>query len=148
MDLGLTGKRAVVLASTRSIGFACARMLAAEGCEVVLNGRSKASVFEARERVLAEIPEARISGVPVDLSDAFEVAGLAERIAGGGLRCDILVNNTNGPPVQRVADTQVRNVSAVHPIFAEIETSAAHSEACSPRCSETILTARSRTSGE
>jgi hypothetical protein len=44
--------------------------------------------------------------------------------------------------------TQPRSVSAVHPIFAAIEPIAAHSEACSPRCSNTIRTARARTSGE
>ena len=44
--------------------------------------------------------------------------------------------------------THRRSVSAVQPIFAEIDTIAAHCEACSPRCSTTIRTARSRTSGE
>jgi hypothetical protein len=44
--------------------------------------------------------------------------------------------------------TQPRSVSGVHPIFAAIELIAAHSEACSPRCSNTIRTARDRTSGE
>jgi hypothetical protein len=44
--------------------------------------------------------------------------------------------------------TQPRSVSAVHPIFDAIELIAAHSEACSPRCSNIIRTARARTSGE
>jgi len=41
-----------------------------------------------------------------------------------------------------------RSVSALQPIFVAIEVIAAHSEACSPRCSNTIRTARARTSGE
>ncbi len=44
--------------------------------------------------------------------------------------------------------TQLRSVSAVQPIFDAIEPIAAHSEAYSPRCSNTIRTARDRTSGE
>jgi hypothetical protein len=44
--------------------------------------------------------------------------------------------------------TQPRSVSAVHPIFDAIELIAAHSETCSPRCSNTIRTARARNSSE
>jgi hypothetical protein len=44
--------------------------------------------------------------------------------------------------------THSRNVSALQPIFAAIEPIAAHCELCSPRCSNTIRTARSRNSGE
>ena len=44
--------------------------------------------------------------------------------------------------------TQLRNVSAAHPIFSAIEVIAAHCDAWSLRCSNTIRTARCRTSGE
>src|SRR5690606_1796763 len=44
--------------------------------------------------------------------------------------------------------TQLRSVSAVHPIFPAIDSIAAHCELCVPWCSSTIRTARSRTSGE
>lgn len=44
--------------------------------------------------------------------------------------------------------THLRRVSAVHPIFAAIDSIAAHCDSCSPSCSNTSLTARSRTSGE
>ena len=39
MDLGLKGKRAIVCASSRGLGFACASALAREGADVVINGR-------------------------------------------------------------------------------------------------------------
>jgi len=42
MDLGLDGKTALLLASTRGLGFACARALVAEGVQVVINGRDAA----------------------------------------------------------------------------------------------------------
>ena len=52
-------------------------------------------------------------------------------------------------PASRCAwRTHDRSVSAVHPILPAIEPIEAHSEACSPRCSSTIRTARCRTSGE
>jgi hypothetical protein len=47
-----------------------------------------------------------------------------------------------------VRRTHFRSVSAEQPIFYAIEPIASHSEAYSPRCSKTIRTARSRTSGE
>jgi 3-oxoacyl-[acyl-carrier protein] reductase len=44
MDLGLTGRTAVVCASTRGLGRACATELARAGCTVVVNGRDPAAV--------------------------------------------------------------------------------------------------------
>ncbi len=51
MDLQLAGKRALVTGSTSGIGFATARSLAAEGAEVILNGRSRASVVMSGVRL-------------------------------------------------------------------------------------------------
>src|SRR5829696_8723957 len=57
-----------------------------------------------------------------------------------------------GPPrtpwSRSACRTQLRNVSPEQPILAAIEWIAAHCEACSPWWSKTILTARSRISGE
>ena len=39
MDLGIAGRKAIVCASSRGLGKACARALAEAGCEVVINGR-------------------------------------------------------------------------------------------------------------
>ena len=39
MDLGISGRKAIVCASSRGLGKACARALAEAGCEVVINGR-------------------------------------------------------------------------------------------------------------
>ncbi len=44
MDLGISGRRAIVCASSRGLGRACAQALAAAGCEVVINGRDEESV--------------------------------------------------------------------------------------------------------
>src|ERR1700746_1081114 len=53
MDLGLSGRRAIVCASSRGLGRACAQALAAAGCEVVINGldaaRLEATANELRK---------------------------------------------------------------------------------------------------
>src|SRR3954471_16977686 len=93
MDLGLTGRTAVVCASTRGLGRACATELARAGCTGVVNGRDPAAV----ERAAAEIAEqtgATTVPVAVDLDDP----GAPERLIGAVGQVDILVNNNGGPP--------------------------------------------------
>ena len=47
MDLGIQGKNAIVCASSRGLGRACAISLAREGANVILNGRDQAALSEA-----------------------------------------------------------------------------------------------------
>ena len=54
MDLGLSGRRALVTASTGGIGLRIAAALAREGAEVVVNGRSADRVAAAVERLTAD----------------------------------------------------------------------------------------------
>ena len=90
MDLGIAGKRALVLGASRGLGRGIATALAAEGAKVVLAARN-------RER-LAEVAAAlKGQSEPVDLGDPASVERLAKAVlAGGGV--DILINNTGGPP--------------------------------------------------
>lgn len=89
MDLQLTGKRALVTGSTAGIGFAIASRLAAEGAEVIINGRSRSGVSAAVARLIEAVPCARVSGVAADLSGA---AG-CEALVASCPEVDILVNN-------------------------------------------------------
>jgi NAD(P)-dependent dehydrogenase (short-subunit alcohol dehydrogenase family) len=89
MDLQLKDKRALVTGSTAGIGFAIARELAAEGAQVIINGRSPARVVAAAARLGEAVPGARVVGVAADLATA---AGVAELIEACG-EVDILVNN-------------------------------------------------------
>ena len=93
MDLGIAGKRALVLGASRGLGRAIATALAAEGAEVVLAARNRERLAE----VAAAIKTPRARAEIVDLADEASVNGLAQRLleAGG---VDILVNNTGGPP--------------------------------------------------
>jgi NAD(P)-dependent dehydrogenase (short-subunit alcohol dehydrogenase family) len=89
MKIDLSGKRALVTASTGGIGYSIAKGLAAAGATVIMNGRSDKSVNEAVARLQAELPGAAISGVAADLSNA---QGAAALVSGAGV-IDVLVNN-------------------------------------------------------
>ena len=89
MELGLRERKALVTGSTAGIGFAVARMLAGEGADVVVNGRTQQRVDEAIARIREEFPSADLSGVAADLGAADGCADLLERVPA----VDILVNN-------------------------------------------------------
>jgi len=98
VDLGLTGRTAVVCGASSGIGLGIAESLTAEGANVVM--------FARREDVLEREAD-RLGGVAVagdvTSSDDLErlVATAVERFGG----VDILVNNSGGPP--RVAATEL-----------------------------------------
>jgi NAD(P)-dependent dehydrogenase (short-subunit alcohol dehydrogenase family) len=87
-----TGMRAVVTGATSGIGEAIARRLAAEGITVVLVGRSEQRLGEARQRILASVPDADLQLERADLALLADVRELAERLAAGALP-DVVVSN-------------------------------------------------------
>jgi NAD(P)-dependent dehydrogenase (short-subunit alcohol dehydrogenase family) len=89
MDLGIRGKRALVTGSTAGIGLATAAALAAEGAEVIVNGRTIARVDAAIETVKRQVPDARVTGMAADVSGADG----CDRLAAEAGALDILVNN-------------------------------------------------------
>jgi len=89
MKINLTGKRALVTASTGGIGYSIAKGLANAGATVIVNGRSGTSVDTAVARLKAELPDAYVIGAAADLSSAQGAAALAD--AAGAI--DVLVNN-------------------------------------------------------
>ncbi|HYC32287.1 MAG TPA: SDR family oxidoreductase [Gemmatimonadales bacterium] len=89
MELRLRERRALVTGSTAGIGFATARMLAGEGADVVVNGRTPERVAAAIARIREEFPSAELTGVAADLGSADGCADLLERVPA----VDILVNN-------------------------------------------------------
>lgn len=93
MDLGIAGRNAIVCASSKGLGRACAVELARAGARVAINGRDA----DLLERVRAEIAEetgAEVIGIPGDMSTPEGRAALL----GAFDRVDILVNNNGGPP--------------------------------------------------
>lgn len=89
MHIDLTGKTAIVTGSTAGIGLAAVRGLAASGAQVVLSGRSQASVDRALAAVRAELPDTTVTGFAGDLGTAEGCAALVAAHPA----CDILVNN-------------------------------------------------------
>ena len=91
MDLQLTGRRALVTGSSSGIGEAIARMLAREGCAVVVHGRNR----ERAETVAAGIGAAGIALGDLSTDDgAAAVHAQALEALGGGI--EILINNAGG----------------------------------------------------
>ena len=99
MDLGIAGRRALVCASSRGLGRACARALAAEGVELVLNGRDAARLEETAEAIHRE-SGVRVVAVAADLDTEEGRAALLAAAADP----DILVNNNGGPAPGRFED--------------------------------------------
>ena len=94
MHLGLTDKIAIVTGSSRGLGLASAKALAAEGCRVTLCARTEQTLRDAaREVAGAAGGEDRVRAVAADVSQPGGVALVIERTvqAFGGI--DVLVNN-------------------------------------------------------
>ncbi|WP_419929490.1 SDR family oxidoreductase [Candidatus Poriferisocius sp.] len=101
MDLGISGRRALVAASSAGLGLATAVALAEAGCQVVMNGRDPDRLNQAAGGVPGAIP------IVGDVSDSAGAAALVEAAteALGGI--DILVTNAGGPPGGNWASTDI-----------------------------------------
>ncbi|MGX5737089.1 SDR family oxidoreductase [Bosea thiooxidans] len=93
MDLGIAGRTAIVCASSKGLGRACAESLAQAGCTVVINGRD-AATLEATAASLRAATGAKIIAVVADVSTR---AG-QDALLAAAPEPDILVNNNGGPP--------------------------------------------------
>lgn len=93
MDMGLTGKRALVCASSKGLGLGCARALAAEGVNLVMNARGQDALDAAADTIRAEFG-VEVTTVAADITTEAGQAAVLE--AAGDL--DILVTNAGGPP--------------------------------------------------
>ena len=89
MDLQLTGKTALVTASTGGIGREIARSLAREGSTVIVNGRSAASVEAALADIRASVPNAKLAALAADNGTTAGVETTLREFP----EVDILINN-------------------------------------------------------
>jgi NAD(P)-dependent dehydrogenase (short-subunit alcohol dehydrogenase family) len=89
MDLHLQGKTAFVSGSSRGIGYAIASALAAEGVQLIVNGRDAQRLEAAIERLRGEHPSSNARGIVADFAKPREVSQLIESLG----EVDILVNN-------------------------------------------------------
>lgn len=93
MDLGISGKRALVCASSKGLGRGCAEALAEAGVNLVLNARGA----EALEETATAIRDAYGVDVVTVAADISTAEGQAKVLEAAG-QIDILVNNAGGPP--------------------------------------------------
>lgn len=99
MDLGIAGKKALVCASSRGLGLACATALAREGCEVTINGRHR-DALEGAAAQIESVAGRRPRIVVADLNTEEGRASLIEACP----EPDILINNNAGPEPGKIAD--------------------------------------------
>lgn len=93
MDMGIAGRTALVCASTKGLGFACASALARAGARVIVNGRDAPTVADAASIISRETGAETIP-IAADLSTERGRTSLIEAVP----PIDILVNNNGGPP--------------------------------------------------
>jgi 3-oxoacyl-[acyl-carrier protein] reductase len=93
MDLGIAGRSAIVCASSKGLGRACATALAQAGCKVIVNGRDGATA-QATAQAIRAATGAEIAVVAGDVGDPQ----VREALLAACPEPDILVNNNGGPP--------------------------------------------------
>ena len=96
MDLGLKDQIAIVTGSSRGLGLASARALAAEGCRVCLCARAAGPLEAARQLVVAAAGGAgadRVLAVTADVSQADGIADVVSKAVAAFGGIDVLVNN-------------------------------------------------------
>jgi 3-oxoacyl-[acyl-carrier protein] reductase len=98
VDLGIKGRKAIVCASSKGLGRACALALAEAGCVVVINGRNR----DELARTAKDISERTGATALEVVGDLDGPATRAELIAACP-SADILVNNNGGPPFKGFA---------------------------------------------
>ena len=92
MDLGIRGRRAIVMASSRGLGHACAESLAREGVDVTINGRD-ATTLTAIAAELTTRHGVAVRAVAGDVTEPATRAALLDACP----EPDILVTNNGGP---------------------------------------------------
>lgn len=93
MDLGLAGKSAILMASSRGLGRACAESLAREGVDVVINGRTAEDVTRACEELIS-VYSVKVTGVVGDAS----TSEVHDALLAACPEPDIVLLNGEGPP--------------------------------------------------
>lgn len=99
MDLGISGRTAIVCASSKGLGRGCAQALAEAGCTVVINGRDAASLEATASQIRAGTGA---TVIPV-VADVSSRAG-QDALLAAAPNPDILINNNGGPPPKPFRD--------------------------------------------
>ena len=104
MDLGLTGRVAIIGGGSKGLGRACADALAQEGANLSICSRN-AEELEAAAAEIRAATGAEVLAVPADLSRLEDIQRLVQSTLDRFGRLDIAVANSGGPPAGRATDT-------------------------------------------
>jgi 3-oxoacyl-[acyl-carrier protein] reductase len=102
VDLGLTGRVALVAGGSSGIGLACAREFAAEGAHVAICGRDP-DRLAAAERELAAVATGRVSATAVDVTDTDAARRWVDAVAADLGGAHVLLVSGGSPPVGTAA---------------------------------------------
>jgi 3-oxoacyl-[acyl-carrier protein] reductase len=108
MDLGLSGKRAIVAAASQGLGAAIAEVLAGEGCVVEICSRSHDRAAATAHRI-ATSTGAAVTAVEVDVTDATAVRRWLDDVGDRWAGLDIVIPNAGGPPAAPFDETTERD---------------------------------------
>lgn len=97
MDLGIKGKRALVLGGNRGIGQGIAQALVREGVHVAITGRDAERMKAAVAELKACHAAVQVEAFALDLADTAGLAAFASKVTDSFGPIDILINNTGGP---------------------------------------------------
>ena len=98
MDFGITGRWALVCGASKGLGFGCAKALAEEGVNLVINGRNPEALQTAVQKLQAIAPQIKVIGVAADITTPEGRTAVFEAAGGPGKDYDIVVTNAGGPP--------------------------------------------------
>ena len=104
MDLGISGRVAMVAAASKGIGFGVASALAKEGCLVSICARDPNALDAARRKLLEEAPGAAVASAVCDVGKPEDLERWHRSTVANYGDVDILVTNTGGPPAARFLD--------------------------------------------
>jgi 3-oxoacyl-[acyl-carrier protein] reductase len=107
MDLGLSGRVALVTAASKGLGRASAAALSAEGAAVVICARGADVLAEAAASMPGEV-----LAIPADVTDPSVPAALVEAAVDRFGRLDVLVANAGGPPPARALEVTDQSLLA------------------------------------
>lgn len=99
-----TGRVAIVTGANSGIGFETARGLARLGATVIMACRTASTANAAREEILAELPDADIVVVPLDLADPESIRRCADGINAANSTIDIIVANAGYIPTEVITN--------------------------------------------
>src|SRR2546427_7099473 len=97
MDLGLNEKVALVTASSKGIGYGVAKVLASEGCRVIISSRNIDSISRARDQIVQETGNHEVYAFSADVTVKEDIELLVKNSTDKFGSVDILAYNT-GPP--------------------------------------------------